>query len=206
MFDVLFPRSSKRFSSFDLDARSWREGFRGEEFSGDDVQWTLALYADDLMRRLASFHGTGDVFLSYKFYGKLRLFREERAMATKTKVKDGIKQSDKAVWVGFLDYRLSESELEELDAWKPKPSDVWLNVDGAVQTGYRFTLSWNARTHLASCTMIDDDGNRKTGGYALSSSDEDGAAALKMMIFKHLKLQGDWSPLLSVEPSKGKRG
>lgn len=113
---------------------------------------------------------------------------------------------EKAEWIGFLEFRLTDAELEELDAWKPKPQDIWDAVDSACTAGFRFTLSYNNRTKLASCTIVDDDASRKTGGYALSSADENGALALKMATFKHLKLATDWTSLLGHDAPKGKRG
>jgi len=113
---------------------------------------------------------------------------------------------EKASWVGFLDYRLSDEELAELDAWKPKPQDIWDVVDEACAGEFRFTLSYNPRLKLSSATMIDDDASRKSGGYALSSADENGALALKMAVFKHLKLGKDWTGLLGHDAPRGKRG
>jgi hypothetical protein len=120
------------------------------------------------------------------------------AMARSQTKRDPIKDDDKAEWKGFLDYRLTEEELVELDNWKPKPSEIWTEVDAAIASGYRFTLTYNAKTHLASCTMIDDSGARESGGYALSSGDEDGALALKMAIFKHLRLERTWASVLGT--------
>ena len=127
-------------------------------------------------------------------------------MARGTKAKDAVRQEDKAEWVGFLDFRLDDAMLAELDEWKPRPADVWAEVDAATQDGYRFTLSYNARLHIASCTMICDNASLKWGGYALSSSDSDGALALKMAVFKHLKLGREWGSLLDQPKPAGRRG
>lgn len=115
-------------------------------------------------------------------------------------------QDEKAQWKGFLDRRLDEAELEQLDAWQPDAAEVWGLVDDMIQAGYRFTLSYNSRTKLASVTIIDDDGKRKSGGFAISTADEDGALALKAAVFKHVTLLGgDWALLLQTPP-RGKRG
>jgi len=115
-------------------------------------------------------------------------------------------QSERAEWKGFLDLRLNDEQLAALDASKPKPSELFTAVDSIISAGYRFLLSYNNRTKLVSVTLVDDDPDRKTGGYALSSSDEDAAGALKMAVYKHMVLlESDWSRLLDVAP-KSRRG
>lgn len=203
MFDDLFPRSARHFDVSALHSSEWTDGI---EEGRAAVLWSIAIFADELLRSCSSFHGEGDIFVSYRFSSKWGKLRGFYAMATKTKRRDAIRQEEKAEWKGFLDYRLDEAGLTELDEWKPRPADIWSEVDAAIATGFRFTLSYNARTHLASCTMICDDGDKTYGGYALSSSDEDGALALKMMVFKHVKLGHDWSSLMSDEKPKGRRG
>lgn len=204
MFDDLFPRTAFHFDVSVLSSSEWLEGLSEEDASR---RWSLAVLSDELLRSCASYHGDGDLFLSSRFLSKLAITRRELNMVTRRgKSKDAIKQEDKADWVGFLDFRLSEGLLSELDDWKPRPADIWTEVDLCIQSGYRFTMSYNPRTHLASVTMICDDPEQKWGGYALSSSDTDGALALKMAVFKHLQLQRDWSALMTDQPVKGRRG
>lgn len=203
MFDELFPRSASHFDASVITTDDWKRGIEDDSLTR---MWTVSLYADDLLRRAASFRGTGDVFLTGKFYSKLALLRREIADMAGRKVRDAIKDNDKAEWKGFLDFRLTDELLAELDGWKPKPADIWTEVDAMIADGYRLILSYNAKTHLASCTVICDANTKAWGGWALSSSDEDGALALKMAIFKHLHLQRDWSGLLGQPQAKGRRG
>jgi len=203
LFDELFPRTAFHFDTSALSQTEWLEGLEGDEL---EHRWSVCLFADDLLRSAASYHGEGDIFVSYRFSSKFALLRGELAMATRRKTTQPIKDTDKAEWKGFLDFRLNDAQLAELDEWKPRPSDIWAEVDAAIAAGFRFTLSYNAKTHLASATMICDDTDKKYGGYALSSSDEDGALALKMAVFKHVKLAHDWTSLLDAAPTRGKRG
>jgi hypothetical protein len=203
MFDELFPRSSLHFDVSALSSVEWLDGL---ENGRAEILWSIAVLSDELVRTCASFHGEGDLFVSYRFSSRWANLRREIAMAARRKKTDGIRQEDKAEWKGFLDFRLDDALLAELDEWKPRPADVWAEVDAAIAAGFRYTLSYNARTHLASCTMICDDSNKPYGGYALSCSDDDGSLSLKMMVFKHLKLGHDWSTLLSDDKPKGRRG
>jgi len=126
-------------------------------------------------------------------------------MAGKTRKPAG-KERERNEWMGFLDCRLSEEQLDMLDQQKPKPAEIWAAVDEMIVDEYRFTLSYNKNLKLASVTVIDDSRTRKTAGYALSSADSDGALALKMAVYKHyVVLEKNWEPLLSVEP-KVRRG
>jgi hypothetical protein len=127
-------------------------------------------------------------------------------MARSQRKRDPIQDNSKAEWKGFLDFRLTDDELNELDQWKPKPSELWIEIDGMIQSGIRCTLTYNAKTHLASCTLIDDSNTRPSGGFALSSADTDGALALKMAVFKHMKLDRTWASLLDKPMPLGRRG
>jgi len=120
--------------------------------------------------------------------------------------KDAIRDDERAAWKGFLDRRLSDGELDEMDGWKPTPAEVFELLDGMIQDGYRLTLSYNKQTKLASVTIIDDEKKRASGGYALSNADTDGASALKMAVWKHVVLLGKlWDGLLD-QPVRSRRG
>jgi len=203
LFSILFPRAASGFTT-DLDAATlWNEQTDPTRYDG---LWHAALCADVLLIRAASYRESFDLFARPKFWTDLYLF-SQLTEGTNGMAKRGQRdQNDRATWKGFLDFRLTDEQLDACDDWKPKPTDVFLEVDKMLGTDFRLTLSYNKRTKLASCTIIDDDPSRKSAGYALSSSDENGAAALKLAVFKHTKiLNGDWSSLLDTPP-KSRRG
>ena len=203
MFDELFPRSASHFAPNALSSREWKNG---TEDATLHFRWSMMLFADDLQRMCASHRSKSDRFSGHKFVQKLHLFHTEYAAMTKRTLPQQTRQDDRAEWKGFLDLRLDDETLTELDSWKPRPTEVWEEVDRAIREGYRFTLTYNSRTKMTSCTMIDDLSSRKTGGYALSSSDTDGALALKMAIFKHVKLGRVWDELIGRSLAPGKIG
>jgi len=199
-FDEQFPRVASKFT-VELPAMliRARNGLETNE-------WVLVWEADILLRRCLSHRQKTDLFVSYSFWRHLNVFREELANMAGRKRNPERKQSDRAEWKGFLDLRLNDEQLATLDASKPKPSELFAAIDGILSAGYRFLLSYNNRTKLVSVTLVDDDPDRKTGGYALSSADEDAAGALKMAVYKHMVLlEGDWSRLLET-PAKSRRG
>lgn len=113
----------------------------------------------------------------------------------------------KAKWSGFLDFRLSDDQLADLDDWQPSVAEIWEKVDSVLHDGYKVTLSYNAKYHTATATLIDESLSRRSGGYGLSSSDSDGALALKAAMFKHfVVLQGTWESLLDQPLVAGRRG
>jgi len=170
-------------------------------------EWTLALYSDALLRDAASYREAEDFFLRRKAMLTFAVIREAREKMAGKKRTPVIKDTEKANWQGLLDRPLTDDELASLDEWKPKPSEVWGEVDAMLQGGLRLTLSYNKRSNAACATIIDDDAARATGGYGLSSFDGDCAAALKMAIFKHaVLLQRDWTPLLSPDKPRVRRG
>lgn len=199
-FDLKFPSSARKFTmEVSLLAGKGRLGI-------NDNEWYLLLAADVLLTRATSHREKSDLFTIASFWRSLNVYRSERAIMAKRKVQQERSQNDRAEWIGFLDRRLSDDELAALDESKPKPTELWAAIDDIIAAGYRFILSYNKRTKLASVTLIDDNPERKTGGYALSSSDTDGAGALKMAVFKHVVLlERDWSSLLD-QPAKVRRG
>jgi len=162
-------------------------------------------YADDLIVRAASWTADSNLFLSYRFSILLYKFRAEYAEMAGRKPKET--RVARAKWNGFLDYRLSEEELDGLDNWQPAAAEIWEGVDRLIEDGYRIALSYNAQFKVATCTIMDDDANRRAGGYGLSSSDVDGARALKAAIYKHfVVLEGKWDRLLDMPLTTGRRG
>jgi len=203
MFDDLFPTIARKFDIQPPSASQYVEGLSDNSILFTWSHWVLS---SELMRSLVSFRGEGDLFQKSKFYQRWSYLRGEFAMARQEKKKDAISDSSKAEWKGFLDFRLTEDELLELDNWKPKPVELWSEIDEMIKAGYRLTVTYNAKTHLASCTMIDDSNTRPTGGFAISSADTDGASALKMAVFKHLKLDRTWVSMLDKPQPLGRRG
>ena len=203
MFDDLFPSTSVKFDMQPPTGTEWKSGLPDNSILFTWSQWVLSC---ELLSRAASFHGTVNLWEVQRFFARVSYLRGEFAMAANRKKRDPIPDNSKAEWKGFLDFRLTDEELTELDQWKPKPIELWAEIDVMITAGFRLTLTYNAKTHLASCTIIDDSNTRPSGGFALSSADGDGALALKMAVFKHLKLDRTWVSLLDKPQPLGRRG
>lgn len=203
MFDELFPSSSRKFDMHPPTGREWVSGL---PTNATLYSWSTWVLSCELLSRAASYHGEGNLWEVQRFFARVSYIRGEFAMARQQKKRDPIPDNSKAEWKGFLDFRLSDEELAELDNWKPKPIELWSEIDEMITAGYRLTLTYNARMHLASCTMIDDSNTRPSGGHAISSADTDGALALKMAVFKHMKLDRTWVSLLDKPQPLGRRG
>jgi len=201
-FYELFPHVASKFDvSPEADFRLAQEWLDHNWISGT----YLFGYADDLIVRAASWRDAGNLFLSYRFSILLYKFRAEYAAMAGRKPKET--RAARAKWIGFLDYRLSEEEIDGLDSWEPAVAEIWEKVDKLIEDGYRLALSYNAQFKVATCTIMDDDSNRKAGGYGLSSSDTDGAGALKAALYKHFfVLEGTWDRLLEAPLTTGRRG
>jgi len=169
--------------------------------------WVIATLSDDLLRMVTSHRQPENFFERRRSYEILSILRERMAEMAGRKKADAVRDTQKAEWQGFLERRLSDDELQALDEWKPKPSEVWSELDGMVAAGYRVTLTYNAREKSACATIIADGKALAWGGFALSSFDGDCALALKMAIFKHaVLLQRDWTPLMSPDAKHVRRG
>lgn len=198
----LFPRTADRFGESAEDFALYTLALAEHGWQASSY---LFWHADDLTVRAVSWRDAGNLFSSYRFSILLWKFREECAVMAGRKPKES--RAVRAKWVGFLDYRLSDDELMDLDSWKPTTAEIWECVDTLIEGGYRVALSYNATLKVASCTLMDDDAERRSGGYGLSSSDTDGAAALKAAVFKHFHvLSGDWAQLVDAPLTRGARG
>jgi len=190
LFGDLFPGSA---NGFDVSL-NWKQT--------NMFLWYAGILADDMTRYAASYRQPTDMFGKGRIWGLLSLYKENVGRMAKVK---GRAQDERPEWRGFLDYRMSDEQVMACDNWKPKPSEMWDLLDGMLLADYRLTLSYNKRTKLASVTIVDE-GGRSTAGWALSTSDTDGALALKAACFKHYTLLGqDWSGLLD-QPQKARRG
>lgn len=203
LFDTHFP--PKRYP-FDVNALSSERFLLSKYGDGAQVIGGYLLVADDLFKRLLSWYEATNLFASPRFLSKLYLFREFSKTMAGNKSNDK-KSSVRASWKGFLDFRLSDDQLSELDGWQPSALELMENVDGIMFDGYRFTLSYNKQTKLATCTLIDDVKERVSGGYGLSTSDSTAALALKAAVYKHaLVLERSWASLVGTPSQGGRRG
>jgi len=202
-FDQQFPPKRVLFSRSLKSASEWVEAKYGEGYWWDG---DFVLAADDLLKRVLSWYENTNIFAHPSFSMKLTRFRTLAAIMANDK-KNYPKPTKRPTWNGFLDFRLDDDQLAELDEWQPSAVEVFEHVDGVMLAGFRLTLSYNAQTKLANCTIIDDRLGLPSSGFALSTADLSCGAALKAAVYKHsLVLQGDWSSLLTKPSAGGRRG
>lgn len=197
-FAQLFPSTAREFWAAPPTASEYLAAIKDNRSSRIMHVWLLA---DDLLAKCASYREQENLFARIQFANKRNLLSEEIGIVAKKQEQTTQSNNGRAEWKGFLDFRLDSDQLERLDAWHPKPAEIWAMVEHTIQQGYRLTLSYNKHTKMATCTIIDDDAKSPTGGYALSSGDTDGALALKMAVFKqHVLLDNEWNGLLGSAP------
>jgi len=199
-FEVRFPSSSRHFDWTSEGRRLWIAEARQR-----GIVYPMPFYASacDLLSHAASWHSREDMFKNYRFFSRLYTLIQELDFMPR-KATNTVKR---AAWKGFLDFRLGEGELQELDEWSPTAPEIWESVDTLLRSNFRVTLSYSAATQTSTCTIIDDDPQRASGGWALASSDRDGALALKTAVYKHfLVLEGSWERLLDLPAAGGRRG
>ena len=202
-FDDMFPPRYTMFSRGTLGSERWLQAKYGASVPQAAF---VVLLADDLLERTLSWYEGHSLFDNARFLSKLSLFREEIKTMTGNKRADQ-KPVKRPSWQGFLDFRLNDEQLQELDEWQPSAMEVFESVDRIMLDGYRLTLSYNAQTKLSTCTIIDDNKARPSAGFALSTSDVNSGAALKAAVYKHLLvLQGKWDELLDKPSVGGRRG
>jgi hypothetical protein len=203
LFDQSFP--ARRFA-FDVSALSAERFLKARYGDAAPLIGGYILTADDLLKRCLSWYEPTDLFSNPRFLSKLSIFREYTKARAGNTSRD--KKTEKAApWVGFLDCRLTDDQLVELDEWSPSAIEIFEYVDATMLDGYSLKLSYNKATKLASCTLIDTVKGRVSGGYGLSTSDTNAAAALKAAMYKQcLVLERSWASLIGTPSQGGRRG
>lgn len=208
-FDKLFPRTASHFSASTVSADAWA---RAAENDGLIVTGQYLLLAEDLLKRCESWRQRVNLFSAPNFSLTFTRFREAHAIMTKQSFNRAQPQP-KAQFRGFLEYRLTDDQLAELDEWQPSAMDVFAYCDKLLTGGIKISLSYNERTKLATCSLMDErkklsDGEpNPAGGYMLSTSDTSCSLALKAGIYKHfMALEASWTALIDRPSQGGRRG
>lgn len=196
MASILLPMRREFFHLSSAVSQAWRTDDRGLRLRASEADdWAIKALA--LIKR---FHGEGDVFSTRTLGNKIGHFfmcLEELPMVRKVERKDS--SSAAPEWKGFLEYRLSPDELDDLDSWSPDPAEVFEALHDMLLRGYTFTLSWSAKTGQACFSLRDNNPDRKTAGYCMTTFDADCALALKAGVYKQkVVLQDDWEPLVQA--------
>jgi hypothetical protein len=197
-----YPITARKFDTSAAGYAAWELSCEDHGWSPSPEIWGLA---DRLMVYAVSWYQSSNLFLKPKFtYSLINLRQEYAKMARRTNQNLPPKR---AKWQGFLEYRLTEDQLMALDEWTPTLAEIWEGVDALLTANIRVTLSYNVNTKTASCTLIDDSPDRKSGGWGLTSSDADGASAVKAALYKHFTvLEGKWEVLMDMPNVGGRRG
>jgi hypothetical protein len=158
--------------------------------------------AEVVAARVRTWYNPTNLFENATAARQLQAAREYLLEMTMARKPDPKPAPTERQWKGFLERRLSGEELEALDQWEATDTDLVEGLVGLLESGYELKLSYNPTTKAACCTLIDRDGTRKTAGWALSTFDTNGPAALKASLYKHLvALEGDWLQLLGQAPT-----
>lgn len=106
---------------------------------------------------------------------------------------------ERAEWKGFLEYQMSDAELEAGTAWELGDADLLEGIVSLTGRGYKLTASYNAKSGAATATLMAGQEQGRLSGYALSAKGTDARDAMKLLFYKHWHiLDEDWSGLLEV--------
>jgi len=208
-FDKFFPKHAAKFGVNAFDVDRW---VAEAEDGGLIVTGQYLLWSADLLKRCASWYEHRNLFAHPSFSLLFNQFREAHSIMTKRSF-TRTPAIEKASFVGFLEYRLNDDQLEALDGWSPSTMDIFGYCDELVRHGFKLSLSYNQNTHLATCSIMDErkklpNGEKNpAGGYMLSTSDSDCSLALKAAMYKHFHaLEMSWVALISAPSQGGRRG
>jgi len=117
------------------------------------------------------------------------------------------KTQPKDEWAGFIQCSVKDSEREEYDLWLSEAGDkVWRELDDALGTGLKLTLSFDAGNdcYIASFTGRPDLVGSVAWTCCLSGRGGTFEEALAVLIYKHAALlHYDWYEIAN-NPKKGR--
>lgn len=117
-------------------------------------------------------------------------------MAIKKNGKDAVK---KAEFKGFFNYEMNSDEKAACKAWVRNEEVVAIEIEDAIASLYKFTLTKDVRSDGYQATMQAHDPKDPNAGLCMSAYAKHWYDALGVLLFKHTQLlKKDWS---SVEAS-----
>lgn len=165
-------------------------------------QFKMQYDARQMMLIMATYYQPDNLFEKSRFSKLFATFQVEYRSVFMPKAKATTTPPARPEWKGFLERRLSETELEAFDNDKASDADIIAAATEVAVAGYDLKLSYSGKLTAFTCTLVDQDPSRKTAGYALSSQDTSAREALRMALYKHfVTLEGDWTPLLGGSPT-----
>lgn len=172
--------------------------FRGERYHRHCN--IMATEGARISTRLRTWWHAADFFSNAQNLASISRFAislQEGIMATKKVTAN--KDFERAEWKGFLEYRLSDTELLTAEEWDVSDTDLVEGVVNLTAKGYKLTVTYSSKTGAATATLMAGNEQGKLSGWALSARGRDGRDALKLLFYKHWHaLEEDWASLLDV--------
>lgn len=166
------------------------------------AQHTMRLDSREFMRLLSTYSSPDNFFEKRKTSQTLTRFYRTYEGIYMPKKPTNTRSTERPEWKGFLERRLSDAELDAFDNEVTTDEDILAATVELTYAGYDVKLSYSGRLQAYTCTLVDQDGSRKTAGYALSAQDTTGREALRMALYKHfVVLNQDWNILLGGSPT-----
>lgn len=208
-FETMFPKSRPKFGINAIAVDRW---IAEMEEGNQVVAGGYILLSDDLLKRCFGWYEHRNIFQNPSFSILYSRFREANAAMAKRGF-SRTPQIEKAAFNGFIEYRLSDEQLEALDMWEITAMDMFSYCDNLTTKGIKLSLSYNPNTKLATCSLMDERKKLENGdanpaaGRMLSTSDTTCALALKAAVYKHFHaLEENWAPLIAAPSQGGRRG
>jgi len=190
------------------------------------AEWELAEYWTDksfrpfvadarasayiLYNYLASYRQPENVVLKVKFWKLYLQFVDALGRIYNVPTRKNTKREEPSQTFGqltFLNLRLNEEQMTEMDNLKTTPTQLMTNLAAVIEGGLAFSLNWNKERETANATFMDKREDSPCQGYALSAFGVDVPDALKILLYKHLNLlAGDWVDLIGKPQNTNRRG
>lgn len=112
------------------------------------------------------------------------------------------KQKQQVEWKGFVNVRMGEAEREQFVSWDCHDNDVFVEVAGLLNAGYKVTANLQNDMKTVNVSATGTSINPTNAGYTVSAYAADYYTALRVLLFKVLVIMpADWSELETNSPT-----
>ncbi len=123
---------------------------------------------------------------------------------TKQKKKTGTKGTAKVAWQGFIEVSLTLADVDTIESMDDVAEFPYSDVEWLTGEGYKVTFTFDPVNNAARVTLVDNDPDSPTAGYAISGWAETTRDAFTSVMYKHRHVMPDgWAAYKgTVKPPK----
>lgn len=124
-------------------------------------------------------------------------------VSKKKRSRQSEKKDNQVTWQGFIEVALSNEAVKELEAMDCEVEFPYSDLEQLIEDGYKVTLSGGATGEARRVTLVDNDKESSTAGYAISGWASNTRDAYVSVLYKHrYVMSADWAEFLQAKQTR----